>query len=118
MRKELAQLNPGARRGLGAQMERRRHDPLPVLGPVDSSMPGTPGSPSHLPKWLFRVLRMQACGPRSRSITFQNMILILMWLPWIIEWQGLPQKIAFFITLTKCSRAVQTQPPSARTRHN
>lgn len=48
---------------------------------------------------------MQACKLLNRSIIFQNMVLIPMLLHWITEWKGLAEKMAFFITLAKCSCA-------------
>lgn len=58
---------------------------------------------------------MQACELLNRSIIFQNMVLISMLLHWITEWKGLAEKMAFFITLAKCSCTDEmSHPESAR----
>ena len=41
------------------------------------------------------------------------MVLILVLLHWITEWKGLTEKMAFFITLAKCSSADEMSHPAS-----
>lgn len=45
------------------------------------------------------------------------MVLILVLLHWITEWKGLTEKMAFFITLAKCSRADEMSHPASVRAH-
>jgi hypothetical protein len=60
---------------------------------------------------------MQARERLNRSIIFQNMILIPMLLLRITEWKGLAEKMAFFITLAKCSRTDEMRRPASARAH-
>lgn len=45
------------------------------------------------------------------------MVLIPMLLHWITEWKGLAEKMAFFITLAKCSCADEMSHPASARAH-
>ena len=45
------------------------------------------------------------------------MVLILVLLHWITEWKGLTEKMAFFITLAKCSHTDEMSHPASVRAH-